>query len=1400
MRRDPALALIQAGTSVGTTSPGTEEAPAVLAATLAESLRQQHWAVHCPLPLSGPANPNTPVLGGYRNLQETAAWVQQVYGAVETSLAQGHLPVMLGGDHALSIGSIAAVAAHCRAVNRPLRVVWVDAHADFNTADTSPTGNLHGMPLACLCGQGPPELLAVMGHRAALKPDQVCYLGLREMDPLESLAVEASGLHRVSTADLANLGVDEAMTRVLAHIPPNAHLHISFDVDSLNPEEAPGVGTPVQGGPGVDTMAQCLLRLAQTGQVASMDVVEYNPRRDEAGRTAKAVQQLVRLALSNRAGLQAARHRPQAEHEQQLAETVSRLNLDESRIHADAAQWVTAMRQRQPARLGVHRLMHEYGLSTPEGMALMCLAEALLRVPDNATRDALIHDALGKPDWSSHLGHSDSLFVNATTWGLLIAGKWVSALNHTEGWRALTAALARGGEPLLRAAVTQAVGVLGQQFVMADTIEQGMHKADSAGVLCSFDMLGEAALAPADADRYEAAYRHAIDCVGNTQAHSMSPKHSVSIKLSALYWHYDTLHAAEVHRHLYPRLLRLVQQAHSHGVMVNLDAEECHRLELSLALFERLAYEPSLRAYQGLGFVVQAYQTRAHAVLESLAQLAQNTGHRFPVRLVKGAYWDTEVKLAQQAGLAQCPVFIGKHLTDLNYLVCADQLLARPDVFFPQLATHNAWSVAAVLHLARRHGVSDFEMQALHGMGEALYSHVPVPCRTYAPIGPAVDLLPYLVRRLLENGANTSFVHRLADPSTPLDEVLQSPLSALRAASASRAKAHSLQASELYTGHPSMARNNSPGLDILDPAELHHLLALGVPRPVLGERPEWANPAHIGQALNAARAQHHTWAASSLQQRSALFKALAHAMVQDRDSALVCLVHEARKTWRSAVAEWREAIDFCEHNATQVLTLQPTKPPAGVALCISPWNFPVAILVGQMVTALASGRPVLLKPAEQTPHCAQWVLRCMHAACKAVGLSQSLVQVLHGDGDVGAQLVQAPGVGLVMFTGSCEVARHIQNTLLNTSGDGPPALLVAETGGQNVMLADATAHVDQLVRDVMESAFDSAGQRCSATRVLCVQDDIADTVLQRLKAVMATWVIGPAHQPNTDVGPMIDQQAWMAVEHYVGQCLDRGLPVHRTHWPDHGQGQSDWFCPPTVVELNDWEDLGDEVFGPVLHILRYGAHELEATLERINALGYGLTAGLHSRIESVHQSFADRLRVGNLYINRNTIGAVVGSQPFGGRGLSGTGPKAGGRWLLPWVSACPLPAAEPLLLPGPVGERNTLNHKPRGLVWCAGPSPSDVRAQTEQALATGNQVWAGPNPPLSRVDAVLVAGDAATLQLVHRAVFDNQPALVPVCGPGPDGRYPLHALLWEQVLSVNTAAMGGNPELLGMAQ
>jgi RHH-type proline utilization regulon transcriptional repressor/proline dehydrogenase/delta 1-pyrroline-5-carboxylate dehydrogenase len=968
------------------------------------------------------------------------------------------------------------------------------------------------------------------------------------------------------------------------------------------------------------------------------------------------------------------------------------------RIARTAHGLVAAVREKRLDKGGLDAFLHEYALSSPEGVALMCLAEALLRVPDTETIDRLIRDKLASADWASHLGHSGSLFVNASTWALMLTGRLLRDDTGGDLGGVLHRLAARSGEPMVRQAALAAMRILGRQFVMGRTIEEALERAapsERQGYRHSYDMLGEAARTAADAARYHAAYRGAIAAIGAAAgSRPVEQAPGISVKLSALHPRYEPAQRERVMRELLPRLIDLAEAARGAGIGLTVDAEEADRLEVSLDLLEALALAPSLSGWDGLGLAVQAYQKRALAVIDWLADLAAGSRHRLMVRLVKGAYWDSEIKRAQERGLETYPVYTRKMATDVSYLACAKRLFAAGDAVYPQFATHNAHTVAAVLELAGKR--QDWEFQRLHGMGAALYDEVVVPrgrpCRVYAPVGSHEDLLAYLVRRLLENGANTSFVNRIVDERQPIAAIVADPVARLGQLPLKPHPRIPLPR-DLYQP----ARANSAGLDLADRhtlTELRDGLAAALSRsaaaaPIVAgiEAAEAGTPAfdpadrrrqigtvavadigHVEQALAAAARAAPNWGRTPAETRAAALERAADRYERDRHGLMALIIREGGRTIPAALSELREAADYLRYYAARAridfATPEGLPGPTGernqialhgrgVFACISPWNFPLAIFTGQIAAALAAGNAVIAKPAEQTPLVAAAAIRHLLAA----GIPGDVLHLLPGAGEaIGGALVADPRIAGIAFTGSTDTARSINLALAKRPG--PIVPLIAETGGQNAMIVDSSALPEQVVADVLTSAFDSAGQRCSALRLLYVQNDIAERLLPMLAGAMAELTIGDPALLATDIGPVIDADAQGALQRHADRMAREARLLYQCPLPaDTAQGS---FFAPRAYEIDSARQLDGEVFGPFLHVIRWQAHRLDAILDEIEATGYALTLGIHSRIDATVRRILDRLGIGNSYVNRNMIGAVVGVQPFGGEKLSGTGPKAGG--------------------------------------------------------------------------------------------------------------------------------------------
>lgn len=947
--------------------------------------------------------------------------------------------------------------------------------------------------------------------------------------------------------------------------------------------------------------------------------------------------------------------------------------------------------------------LEEFGLSNSEGLALMCLAEALLRVPDVETRDELIAEKIKSGDWGAHKGQSDSWLVNASTWGLMLTGQVIGPGDETsKGAGNFVSSLVRSsGEPVIRAAMMQAMRIMGEQFVLGRTMTEALKRGrklvrSGEAAHFSFDMLGEAAATASDAARYLKTYSEAIDRLATENKAELAPEAAsgISVKLSALHPRYEAVNEARLMDELYPRLLGLCQQAASANINLCLDAEEADRLVISLKLFGRLATEPGSQGWRGLGLAVQAYQKRASSVIERLENLSRQTGKRFMVRLVKGAYWDSEIKYAQQSGDPNFPVFTTKQGTDFNYLFCARKLLQASPALYPQFATHNAHSLTAIELMAAQEGVSAFEFQRLHGMGEALYEAAGAGgrVRIYAPVGAHEDLLPYLVRRLLENGANTSFVHSFLDPDVPVEDVVSDPIAKIEAGP--RRHAEIPTPPRLYGAQ----RRNSAGLDLSQKAVRDKLESAietlraapvieagaiicgksetggGEPvappfdtQTILGHCKEVA-PASIDTALDAAHAFQPEWDRMGGDKRALILRNMADALERNKAKLIALMACETGKTLSDGIDEVREAVDFCRYYASQAEAdfAAPVRLPGpagetnhlslhgrGVFACISPWNFPLAIFTGQIAAALAAGNCVVAKPAEQSPLIAFEAVRLFHGA----GLPVDALHLLPGRGEsVGAALTKEMRVSGVCFTGGTDTGRLINQSLAQRGG--PVIPLIAETGGLNAMFVDTTALREQLVGDMILSAFGSAGQRCSALRIAFLPDETADMLITALIGAMDELKIGDPGRAETDLGPVIDAEAREKLEAHLARIKRDAKLLHQI---DAGEiGQAGYGFGPALVELNSLDQIERETFGPILHVLRYDPEDVSDIAGALKAKGYGLTLGIHSRLESFARDVQAACPVGNTYVNRSMIGAVVGVQPFGGEGLSGTGPKAGG--------------------------------------------------------------------------------------------------------------------------------------------
>ena len=1162
---------------------------------------------------------------------------------------------------------------------------------------------------------------------------------------------------------------------------------------------------------------------------------------------------------------------------------------DEERRAASelARRLVTQVRASRTKASGVDALMHEFSLSSEEGIALMCLAEALLRIPDNATRDRLIADKISEGNWKSHLNNSPSLFVNAAAWGLLVTGK-LTATNDKQMGSALNRLISKGGAPLIRQGVNYAMRLLGKQFVTGQTIEEALQNGkerEKMGYRFSFDMLGEAAYTQEDADRYYNDYVQAIHAIGKDAAgQGVYEGNGISVKLSAIHPRYSRAQHERVMSELLPRLKELFLLGKKYDIGINIDAEEANRLELSLDLMEALVSDPDLAGYKGIGFVVQAYQKRCPFVIDYLIDLARRNNQKLMIRLVKGAYWDSEIKWAQVDGLDGYPTYTRKVHTDISYLACARKLLDAQDAVFPQFATHNAYTLGAIYQMGKG---KDFEHQCLHGMGETLYDQVVGPqnlgrrVRVYAPVGTHETLLAYLVRRLLENGANSSFVNQIVDENISIDTLIRSPFDTI-----AEQGIHLHNALPLPRDLYGKGRLNSQGVDFSNETVLQQLqeklnrsaaqdfhaasIINGKARDV-GEAQPIKNPADhddiVGtvsfadaalaqEAIGAAVAAFPEWSATPAAERAECLRRFADLLEQHTPALMMLAVREAGKTLNNAVAEVREAVDFCRYYAGEAENTLPKDAKAvGAIVAISPWNFPLAIFTGEVVSALAAGNTVIAKPAEQTSLIASYAVSLMHEA----GVPTAALQLVLGAGDVGAALTGDPRIGGVIFTGSTEVAQLI-NKALAKRDDSP--VLIAETGGQNAMIVDSTALPEQVCLDVLNSAFDSAGQRCSALRILCVQEDVADKMLAIIKGAMDELVVGKPVQLTTDVGPVIDAEAQQNLQSHINKMKGVAKSYHEVKAASDVDPAKSTFVLPILFELNNLNELTREVFGPVLHVVRYRADELDQIIDQINSKGYALTSGVHSRIEGTVKRIRERIEAGNVYVNRNIVGAVVGVQPFGGHGMSGTGPKAGGSFYLQKLTRIPEWVAPPLsrigqadeaalkrlealihklpfnaeekksaasalgharirtlrqaesVLVGPTGERNAMSWRAPKRVWVHGGSLLQAFCALTELAAAGIVTVVEPDSPLASYTADLegllqVNSKPENTGVHHVAALSpldssrkqelakRDGALIRIL-PSEQGLDILQ--VFEEIsCSVNTTAAGGNASLMAVA-
>jgi len=1067
---------------------------------------------------------------------------------------------------------------------------------------------------------------------------------------------------------------------------------------------------------------------------------------------------------------------------------------DEARktMSARAAELVRSVRQNAKPTI-MEKFLSEYGLTTKEGVALMCLAEALLRVPDNLTIQDLIEDKITSGNWGAHVGRAKSGLINSATLALLMTSNLLKDSERQSVGDTLRKLVKRLGEPVVRTVAGQAMKEMGRQFVLGRDIEEAQERGraqEEQGYTYSYDMLGEAARTDADALRYFQAYSDAIDSISKRCEGDVRTNPGISVKLSALLARYEFGNRERVMKELMPRALKLAQKAAAANMGFNIDAEEQDRLDLSLDVIEAILSDPALQGWDGFGVVVQAFAKRASQTLDWLYALASKLDRRIMVRLVKGAYWDAEIKRAQVMGLADFPVFTRKACSDVSYLACTRQLLGMTDRIYPQFATHNAHSVSAVLELAKDLGRDTFEFQRLHGMGESLHDQVMqdsnVPCRIYAPVGAHKDLLAYLVRRLLENGANSSFVNQIVDTSITPEEIAKDPVDAVNQLGRALSSKAIVHPSKIFGDQ----RRNSKGWDITDPGTVADIdagrdrykdhqwsggpvLAVGVTSDEAVEVRNPANPddlvghityaseADISAALDVAQDGFSQWAAMPAEDRAALIRKVGDLYEENVHELFALTTREAGKSLLDAVAEVREAVDFAMFYANEGLRYKDAGEPLGVICCISPWNFPLAIFTGQILANLAAGNAVVAKPAEQTSLLAVRAVELMHQA----GIPKAAIQLLPGTGaTVGTGLTSDARVAGVCFTGSTATAQRINKAM--TEHMAPDAPLVAETGGLNAMIVDSTALPEQVVRDVLASSFQSAGQRCSALRMLYVQKDIADNLLEMLYGAMEELGIGDPWELSTDVGPVIDENARKKINEHCQKYEQQGKLLKKIKVPEKGL-----FVAPAVLQVSGIEELEEEIFGPVLHVATFEAKHIDQVVDAVNARGYGLTFGIHSRVDSRIEHISSRIKVGNTYVNRNQIGAIVGSQPFGGEGLSGTGPKAGGpqyvrRFLRAEVTLKPSQSSNKVFgaekvqklidklekidvaaperrkealrpyfrnvpapldlgyeeMPGPTGEQNHLSCHARGTVLCLGPDAEAAVEQAGTALSQGNRV------------------------------------------------------------------------------
>ena len=1195
----------------------------------------------------------------------------------------------------------------------------------------------------------------------------------------------------------------------------------------------------------------------------------------------------LRLAITN------AYRRDEQQTVQDLLAQLS--EYDHAPIEMLAQKLVTSVRQHRTRASGVDALMHEFSLSSQEGIALMCLAEALLRIPDHKTIDLLIADKISKGDWRKHLGESPSLFVNAATWGLLVTGKLVATNSEKTLSAALTKLIAKGGEPLIRKGVDMAMRMLGNQFVTGQTIEQAIDNSqanEQRGYRYSYDMLGEAALTSKDAEFYFSEYEQAIHAIGkSSKGKGIKEGAGISVKLSALHPRYSRSQYQRVMQELLPKLKKLMVLAKHYDIGLNIDAEEADRLELSLDLIEILAFDPDLANFDGIGVVIQAYQKRCPFVLDYLIDLAKRSHKKFMVRLVKGAYWDSEIKRAQVDGYENYPVFTRKIHTDISYLVCAKKLLNSTQYIYPQFATHNALTLATIYTWAEQAKITDYEFQCLHGMGESLYDQVVgtqqlnKPCRIYAPVGSHKTLLAYLVRRLLENGANSSFVNQIVDETIPISSLIADPISIVKQ---TKGLPHPQINLPINLYQPT--RQNSRGFDFSNESALRELSKQLQPysihqwhaQPLIVESSsshpsqqilsyQIFNPANITDIVGIIKdatpqqveasikvAHHHLqdWQTVTPQIRASYLLKAANLIEENTAEFIALAIREAGKTFQNAISEIRETVDFLRYYATEINNLSTTSP-LGIVVCISPWNFPLAIFIGQISAALAAGNVVIAKPAEQTPLIAFRAIELLHLA----GIPPYALQFLPGSGEiVGSALVNNTHINGVIFTGSTEVAQLINQTLSKRSIiEQKEIAFIAETGGQNVLIADSSALIEQVVQDTVISAFDSAGQRCSALRILCLQSDIFEKTVEMLKGAVNLLTVGNPDTLSTDIGPVIDLEAKNKLQKHIDRFSNTSKNIYQQVLSS--QCSFGHFIAPTIIKINDLSDLTEEVFGPILHIISFERENLASLIEEVNNMGYGLTLGIHSRIDETINFISTHAKVGNIYVNRNMVGAVVGVQPFGGQGKSGTGPKAGGPlylqklqkslqmpYLQQSISPTELPSirlltdwlitnqfesianlskqysANKLLnysinLNGPTGEINNYSLQPKGHIYCASTSLPTLLNQISSVLASNNI------PVLSKatfnllpksfpveIKEVCIESDHIThyyfqlalsdsgLYSLTRHLFTLQPlCITTVLLTNESDAIPFWLFFHERSISINTTASGGNASLMSLS-